>query len=272
MLLALLALAAVAALVVVYQRRVRSVGPSVSRRGGGRLAERVAQSSAEEAAAREAYVDEQAAVWESGLGARSGRPVLFEEDLGRPDPRSPEAYDVSDLYAPVEDLEGQPAPGSMEDAVDDLVAADFGWDMSEAGEGEADRAFAADLDDLDEVDDADEFDRFAPRRSPLESPGDAAGADEFVSELLGTGEVVAGPIAGDIEPASPAPGEPLERRTPKATADSSKQPLRLARTQQRPSGTSRRSPEQMRAMLLNYRGGIKKGREQPRDDSAVDEP
>jgi hypothetical protein len=268
-LLALLAVAVVGALVLAYRRRVRSSGSaslrSSSSRTGGRLAQRVEQAHTGEEVAGDRYVDHQAAVWESSGGGRPGRPVLFEEDLGRPDPRSPEAYDVSGLYAD----ERSPAgfDESVEDAVDDLAEADYRWDEPGAqAEGEADRAFAA---DLDEVDEDLEHDRFAPRRSPVEQG--PAGEDEFVAELLGGGEADAAGSPDDPRPAGD-PAEPLERRTPKAAADAYRQPLRLARTQQRPTGANRRSPEQMRAMLLNYRGGMKKGREEPHDGSMADEP
>ena len=45
-----------------------------------------------------------------------------------------------------------------------------------------------------------------------------------------------------------------------------RQPLRLAQTTQRSSGANRRSPDQVRSMLANYRGGLSKGRSEPTDE------
>ena len=55
---------------------------------------------------------------------------------------------------------------------------------------------------------------------------------------------------------------PLAQRTPKERSDErvGGGELRMAQTNQRPAGRKARSPEEVRSLLSNYRGGLERGR------------
>jgi signal transduction histidine kinase len=77
---------------------------------------------------------------------------------------------------------------------------------------------------------------------------------------------VAEPVEARVPAAPPSIGDVtaagLVKRTPKKRSNSATGtgPLRTAATSQRPTGQTQRSPEEVRAMLSRYRGGLKKGR------------
>jgi hypothetical protein len=78
---------------------------------------------------------------------------------------------------------------------------------------------------------------------------------------------MAEPVEARIPAAPPSIGEDvtaagLIKRTPKKRSNTATGtgPLRTAATSQRPTGQTQRSPEEVRAMLSRYRGGLKKGR------------
>jgi hypothetical protein len=220
----LVALAA-GVLFVLYRRGVLpEVGASKEPRG--RLHERAQGGEQHDRRPRtDEFVDSQAAVWDTGTPESAEPPALFVDDV------------VDDPF--VED----------EEAAYEEVAYEEPAYEEPAYEEPAEPAYEeAAYEEAAESDDEEPADRFASR---------AAAPSRARQEP---------PPAVDPEP-HPAPlltsdgTSTLARRTPKAESEAKRQPARLAQAKQRPSGVTRRSPDQVRSMLTSYRGGLKKARD-----------
>jgi signal transduction histidine kinase len=123
---------------------------------------------------------------------------------------------------------------------------------------------------LDEaVPEGDAFDRGL---ESLISGETAPGPIEDVSEPEPEPEPEPVAVAPAVDTRPPAEAPPtgaditaagLVKRTPKKQSNTAvgTGPLRTASTSQRPTGSTQRSPEEVRAMLSRYRGGLKRGRE-----------
>lgn len=222
----LVALAA-GVLFVLYRRGVLpEVGAPKEPRG--RLHERAQGGEQHDRRPRtDEFVDSQAAVWDTGTPESAEPPALFVDDV------------VDDAF--MEDEEAAYEEVAFEEAVFEEAV------FEEAAYEEAAYEEAA-YEEPAEPDDEPIVDRFASRAAaPPRAPEEP-------------------PPAADPEPL-PAPlvtsdgTSTLARRTPKAESESKRQPARLAQAKQRPSGVTRRSPDQVRSMLTSYRGGLKKARD-----------
>jgi hypothetical protein len=292
----LLVVAVAAAAVFVYYQRGRST-LGVSRPGtgsSGRLAQRVedARTTTTEASPDE-FVDAQAAVWDVG----GERPAVDPDDLFVEDPpvvdpgpsrdRRDEFFDELP-YAEDDDED--------EERVDEL---DDGEPTASSSRPRGTPVITPTVFVLDEDEDVD---RFAPRSSYVAglADEDEEGGEGLALVADETEPAAADPLFAEVDEeleladdvddefdadeefeleeefevdededeeavASDGP-QPLARRTPKAGEEAYRRPLRLAQTTQRPSGTNRRSPDEVRSMLANYRGGLTKGRSEPTDD------
>ena len=85
--------------------------------------------------------------------------------------------------------------------------------------------------------------------------------DTDASDVIREDELGQDVESTDAEAADQDP-PPLAKRTPKEQATNARGggELRMANTNQRPSGQTARTPEEVRSLLSNYRGGLRKGR------------
>lgn len=279
--------AAGVAAVLLYRQRADGGGlPRPRGKSTGRLAQRVqdGRGSIQEPW-RDEFVDSQAAVWDVGHDRPPDTDDLFPDDVPVVEPRGRAREEFFNELPYAEDDDDE----DVDDGVDDDAV-----DAYDERAADEDEAYADDDSEpssrravvtptLVVLDEDEDVDRFAPRSSyvPGLAEEDELG-EEFLGELMDDEVLVeeaaeAAPAAVfDAEPeldddeddneSAPDGTKPLARRTPKAGDEVYRRPLRLAQTTQRPSGGNRRSPEQVRSMLANYRTGLSKGRREPTDD------
>ncbi|MET1048519.1 MAG: hypothetical protein ABWZ55_02725, partial [Acidimicrobiales bacterium] len=104
----------------------------------------------------------------------------------------------------------------------------------------------------------------APPANPATDPGWEPAPDWLDGELASMEAPAAGSPAPPLTPAppaAPAASVPLARRQPRATLTDDAAPPKAATGAH--TASTRRSPEEVRAMLSRYRRGIQDGRQAP---------
>jgi hypothetical protein len=188
-------------------------------------------------AALEAPVEE--ALAESEAEYEIVEEVVYEDVTG--ELAEGEEYEIVEEVI-IEEVEEEPPtldePATLEDAVPEGDAFDRGLESLISGETAP-----------------------GPTEDALAEPEPVAVVAE--SEPTAVAEPVETAPASATAPPIDITAAGLVKRTPKKRENSAVGggPLRTAATSQRPTGQTHRSPEEVRAMLSRYRGGLKRGRD-----------
>lgn len=223
---------------------------------------------------------------------------LVTDDQGQPLPIDEGAVAAlaeapAALEAPVEEVEAELADDEEYEFVEEIVLEEVDEDYAEGDEYEiVEEIVLEEIDEPDvEIEEPPAVEEPTPEPATLEEAvpeGDAfdRGLESLISGETATAveeaahepepvsalresepATLAEPVEARIPAVPPSIGEDvtaagLIKRTPKKRSNNATGtgPLRTAATSQRPTGQTQRSPEEVRAMLSRYRGGLKKGR------------